>query len=135
MDLTRARWGVRWPGRLGARGRAVTIGPMRSPHLDRLERLRRSVLRGWDRISADPAERQVALTWIRAKPSSEPQVDLLWSEALEGRGPLAKWLDTGADSDRWPAEAISDSLPCHTVLASHPFAALPPWPLPRRDRA
>lgn len=102
--------------------------------MDRLERLRRSVLWGWERVCAHPAEREAALVWIRAKPSAEPEVDLLWIEALEGRGPLPAWLDAGADLDLWPSLEISDALPCHTVLASHPFAALSPWPLPVRER-
>ena len=92
----------------------------------RLQRLRRSCIWGWSRVSTGVQDRQAAATWLRAHPSREPEVDSLWLQALEHGGELADWLASGADLEHWPLR-----LPAHTVLASHPFAALSPWSIPR----
>lgn len=91
----------------------------------RLLRLRRSCLRGWSRVTSDGRACEAASSWLRAHPSREPEVDSLWLQTLERGGELADWLASGADLERWPL-----GLPAHTVLASHPFAALSTWSIP-----
>lgn len=98
--------------------------------LERLVRLRRSCVWGWARVRSSPAERDQVLAWLERHPSREPAVDHLWRAAVEGQGTLAGWLEGGADLDTWPL-----ALPSHTVLASHPFAALSPWSIPPTSRA
>jgi len=49
-------------------------------------------------------------------------VDDLWLAALDGRGPLADWLASGARESDW-----QQPLPLHSVLACHPFPDLPQW--------
>jgi hypothetical protein len=51
-----------------------------------------------------------------------PEVDELWLACLEGRGPLAAWLASGADPDAW-----THQFALHTMLACHPFPDLRQW--------
>jgi hypothetical protein len=95
----------------------------------RLDRLRRHALGGWQRIRAHSGDQARATRWLYEHPSDWPAVDRLWLEALEGRGALASWLDSGADPDLW-----TPGLPLHSVLASHPFACLSPWSTPGRSK-
>lgn len=97
---------------------------------ERLERLRRHCVQGFSRVRFSADERALVANWLDEHPSREPAVDALWREAVEGRGELAEWLAGSADLDGWPL-----AVPAHTVLASHPFAALPPWSLPSSSRA
>jgi hypothetical protein len=95
---------------------------------DRLERLLRHTRSGWERISLDATERDAALRWLARHPSSWPELDQLWQAALQRRGPLAEWLDAGADPRAW-----SHVIALHSVLASHPFASLSAWSTPARS--
>lgn len=88
----------------------------------RLQRLRRHALAGWQRALADGAARDRAREWLAAHPTPMPSVDELWLQALAGQGPLAAWLDDGAHLDAWTSD-----VPLHSVLSSHPFPDLPQW--------
>jgi hypothetical protein len=97
--------------------RVVTTTPV-----ERLHRLRRHAVAGWQRAIADLAIRDRASRWLDAHPSAMPAVDALWQQALANVGPLATWLAADADVDTWPL-----AIPLHSVLACHPFPDLPQW--------
>lgn len=88
----------------------------------RLLRLLRHARAGWERARADEELRRRARSWLLAHPSALPEVDSLWLDCLDGQGPLATWLQDGADPRRWHIEVA-----LHSVLAGHPFPDLPQW--------
>lgn len=89
---------------------------------ERLARLTRHAVLGWQRARSDAAARERARAWLLAHPSRMPDVDALWLEALDGQGPLAAWLGSGATPDTWHHE-----IALHSVLAGHPFPDLLQW--------
>jgi hypothetical protein len=88
----------------------------------RLARLADHVRQAWDLIHNEPLARERARRRLIERPSSRPEVDRLWLDCLDGRGPLAAWLAAGGHLAAWPG-----SPPLHSVLASHPFPDLPQW--------
>ncbi len=102
--------------------------PSPGSHDERLERLLRHALRGWERVRASSTECERAQRWLEEHPSGWPEVDELWSLALRGKGTLADWLEAGALADSWSSE-----IPMHSVLSSHPFACLSPWSSPAKS--
>ena len=102
--------------------------PTRS-HDERLERLLRHARHGWERVRANPEECARARHWLLEHPSRWPELDELWSRALQNDGALAEWLAQGAQPESWQLD-----IPLHSVLASHPFACLSPWSSPVRSR-
>ena len=88
----------------------------------RIARLTRHVVQGWSRASQDEQARRRAIRWLQAHPSAMPEVDALWLAALDGEGPLARWIAAAAVPLSWDLE-----IPLHSVLACHPFADLPQW--------
>ncbi len=107
---------------------AVTPGTCYHPDLmattpaQRLERLRRHALAGWERARGDAVVRERAGQWLGRHPSPMPEVDQLWLAAIQGQGPLASWLAAGGVIESWPL-----AVPLHSVLACHPFPDLPQW--------
>lgn len=89
---------------------------------ERLARLTRHAVVGFERARNDAAVRERARAWLLARPSRMPDVDAMWLEALDGRGPLAAWLGSDADPDTWHHD-----LALHSVLAGHPFPDLLQW--------
>jgi hypothetical protein len=67
--------------------------------------------------------RERAAAWLRAHPSAMPDVDDLWFQALDDRGPLAHWLSTDAPPEAWSHPTV----PLHSAVACHPFPDLPQW--------
>lgn len=91
---------------------------------DRLERLLAHVRRFWARVRGRPDQCAQARAWLVAHPNASwPLLDELWSDALVGEGALFVWLEAGAHVDTWQHPEAS----LHSVLSSHPFAALDPW--------
>jgi hypothetical protein len=88
----------------------------------RIARLIRHVVQGWERAKQDADARRRASAWLTAHPSAMPEVDALWQEALSGRGPLAAWIEAGAVPGAWHQD-----LALHSVLCGHPFTDLPQW--------
>lgn len=76
-------------------------------------------------MCGDPGFRRAAAEWLEAHPSGRPEVDVLWAEALNGRGLLGSWLDGGADPSAWSHPTVA----LHSVLSSHPFPHLSTWSL------
>ena len=62
------------------------------------------------------------MRWLEEHPCGVPEVDALWTKALEGEGPLARWLASDASLDAWNA-----GLPLRCLLSSHPFPDLLTW--------
>ncbi len=75
------------------------------------------VLRAWKEGQSDPEVRRSALEWLDRHPSHVPEINDLWRDALEGHGPLQRWLD----GDESALEAAGQ--PVRAILASHPFVA------------
>ena len=73
------------------------------------------VRRAWQQSRRDKEVYRSALEWLDRHPSHVPEIDELWREALEGRGPLARWLD----GDESALESAGQ--PARAILASHPF--------------
>ncbi len=92
----------------------------------RLERLTRHAREGFRLTRDDLVRRHRAAAWILAHPSRK-DVDDLWVDALEGRGLLARWLADDLPPEAW----VHESIPLHTILASHPFPDLPQWSIPK----
>jgi hypothetical protein len=88
----------------------------------RLQRLLRHARAGWERARNNPAARERARHWLLAHPSALPEVDQLWLDCLDERGPLHAWFVRGATADDW-----SHDQALHSVLAGHPFTDLPQW--------
>jgi hypothetical protein len=88
----------------------------------RLQRLVRHAVQGWNRARNDAVVRERARAWLTAHPTAMDGVDSLWFAALDGEGLLASWIEGGADPDDWRGEVA-----LHSVLASHPFPDLPQW--------
>lgn len=96
---------------------------------ERLIRLIRHAHAGYALARRDSAASERARAWLLAHPSALPEADALWLSCLDGRGPLAAWLDTDAGPEQWPHH-----LALHSVLACHPFPDLPQW-VEVRERA
>jgi len=94
----------------------------------RLARLIRHAIQGWERARRDAQARARARSWLEAHPSHMLHVDALWLEALEGRGLLNTWLTAGAGPEAW----THSDVPLHSVLACHPFPDLAQWIEQRR---
>lgn len=95
---------------------------MASTPESRLARLARHARLGWRRSQQDERARERARAWILRYPSGLPEADRLWLECLDGRGPLASWLEGESSPGAW-----TQALALHSVLASHPFADLAQW--------
>jgi hypothetical protein len=97
---------------------------------ERLARLAGHAREGWRLVGTQPEARARAQRWLAEHPSARADVDRLWRECLDGRGPLADWLAAGGEPASWPG-----SPPLHSILASHPFPDLPRWSIPRTSAA
>lgn len=69
----------------------------------------------WAESRVDATIRTQALEWLDEHPSPDPTIDHLWRQALQGRGPLYRWLE-GDDLALEQAGLAS-----RVVIASHPF--------------
>lgn len=96
----------------------------------RLRKLRDHALRGWELSREDSAFRDRARSWLNQHPSGWPEVDRLWQQCLEGVGPLAAWLESGADPRAWRGFPA-----LHSILSSHPFPSLFSWSIRTTSRA
>jgi hypothetical protein len=100
-------------------GEHATLRGMATTPERRLERHSRHARRGLQRARRDDSARRRAFDWIIAHPSRLPEADALWLAALNGEGPLIKWLEGGD----WRVETLS----LRSVVACHPFPDLPQW--------
>jgi len=96
----------------------------------RLEKLREHALKGWELSREHPVFRDRARNWLEAHPSGWPEVDRLWQQCLDGEGPLAAWLDSGAVPSAWQGFPA-----LHSILSSHPFPGLLSWSIRQMSRA
>jgi hypothetical protein len=97
---------------------------------ERLSRLARNARKGFALARGDAGIRERTLAWLSAHPSRRPEVDLVWRECLSGEGALAEWLSGSSGPETWRG-----AIPLHSILASHPFADLPRWSIPKTSGA
>ena len=72
----------------------------------------------------DAAERAALLTRLRR---SEDPWDQAWIPILEGRHPLADWLNSDAPFDALPPDWPRGGPSARQLISSHPFAGFHPW--------
>lgn len=75
----------------------------------------------------DEARRERLIARLREE---DHPIGRVWIEVLEGRHPLAAWLDGPSDGlPSWPGAPSPRQL-----FSSHPFSERPPWSTPPTSR-
>lgn len=103
---------------------------MRRTPAERLNELAEHARLGWALVQENPRFLDESRRWLAEHPSGWPEVDELWTECLQGEGPLADWLASARGPSEW------DGFPSlHSLLASHPFPNLISWSIQKMSRA